>query len=111
MDSGDISEAYERVIQIISEVANEIVPIKPKYLLSLINEFTGIKCTQKGMIKLQVANEIVPIKPKYLLSLINEITGIKCTQKGIIKGKDQKERINRIFWNNHFQGLLGSHQN
>ena len=43
MDSGDISEAYERVIQIISEVANEIVSIKPKYLLSLINENTGIK--------------------------------------------------------------------
>ena len=58
MDSGDISEAYERVIQIISEVANEIVSIKPKYLLSLINEITGIKCTQKGIIKEKIRRSV-----------------------------------------------------
>ena len=30
MDVEDISEAYERFIKVNSEVANEIVPIKPK---------------------------------------------------------------------------------
>ena len=144
----DISDTYERIIDINAEVTRELVPflIKTKKMypstentVSKAREDTRIanreyednpKINQhnntESRNKLYTAYthiavdtleekikqiENADLNRKYILSweLINEITGRKTTQKGMLKGKNQTERLQT--WYKHFQDLLGKPPN